>query len=103
MRNGQLVEPAQDNARFFIELARAVAPNEPEVRQAARQLDDRLVAEVRKALAAGNAEVAQHWIDVAADAGVSHDQITDLPPQPHRAHTTANPPPIPPLPPPSNH
>ena len=89
MRRGELVEPAQDNARFFIESARAVAPNEPEVRQAARQLDDRLVAEVRKALAAGNAEVAQHWIDVAADAGVSHDEITDLTREAQRVQTSA--------------
>jgi TonB family protein len=78
LRTGQLVEPAQDNARFFIESARAVAPNEPAVRQAQRQLDDRLVAEVRKALAAGSPEQAQHWLDAAADSGASRDDITEL-------------------------
>ncbi len=89
MRRGQLVEPAQDNARFFIESARAVAPNEAEVRQAERQLYERLVAEVRKALAAGNAETAQHWIDVAADSGVSRDQITGLTREAQRVQTSA--------------
>jgi TonB family protein len=89
LRRGELVEPAQDNARFFIESARAVAPNEAQVRQAERQLDDRLVAEVRKALAAGNAETAQHWIDVAADSGVSHDEITDLTREAQRVQTSA--------------
>jgi TonB family protein len=89
LRRGQLVEPAQDNARFFIESARALAPNEAEVRQADRQLDDRLVAEARKALAAGNAETAQHWIDVAADSGVSRDEITELTREAQRVQTSA--------------
>jgi TonB family protein len=89
LRRGQLVEPAQDNARFFIESARAVAPNEAEVRQAERQLDERLVAEVRKALSAGNAETAQHWIDVAADSGVSRDEITGLTREAQRVQMSA--------------
>ena len=89
LNRGQLVEPAQDNARFFIESARAVAPNDAQVRQAGRQLDDRLVAEVRTALAAGNTETAQHWIDVAADSGVSHDEITDLTREAQRVQTSA--------------
>jgi TonB family protein len=89
LRRGQLVEPAQNNALFFIESARAIAPNEAEVRLAQRQLDERLVAEVRKALAAGNAEGAQHWIDVAADSGVAHDQITELTRAAQRVQTSA--------------
>jgi TonB family protein len=89
LRGGQLVEPAQDNARFYIESARAVAPGQAEVRQAERQLDDRLVTEVRKALAAGNAETAQHWIDVAADSGVSRDEITNLTREAQRVQTSA--------------
>jgi TonB family protein len=89
MRSDQLVEPPQDSARFFIESARAVAPDEPEVRQAQKQLEDRLVAEVRKALADGNAENAQHWIDAAADSGVNRDDITDLTREAQRVQTSA--------------
>jgi TonB family protein len=89
LRAGQLVEPAQDNARFFIESARAVAPTEPQVRQAQKQLEEHLVAEVRKALAAGNAENAQHWIDAAADSGVSRDDIADLTRDAQRVQTSA--------------
>src|SRR5690606_2553463 len=43
MRSGQLVEPAQDNARFFIESARALAPNHAGVRRAQQQLTDRVL------------------------------------------------------------
>ena len=44
LRAGALVEPAQNNARFFIESARAIAPNQNDVRVAQRQLNDRIVA-----------------------------------------------------------
>jgi TonB family protein len=89
LRTGQLVDPPQDNARYFIESARAIAPNEPEVRQAQKQLQDRLVAEVRKALAAGDVESAQHGIDAAADSGLSHDDITDLTREAQQVQTNA--------------
>jgi protein TonB len=78
LSDGKLVEPAQDNARFFIESARALAPNDPQVRQAQQQLEERLVTEIRQALAAGNADTARGWIDAAADSGISHDVIADL-------------------------
>ena len=89
LRDGQLVEPAQDNAQFFIESARAVAPNEPQVREAQKQLEERLVAEARKAAAAGNVETAQHWIDAATDSGVSRDEITELTKETQRVQTNA--------------
>ncbi len=89
MGRGQLVEPAQDNARFFIESARALAPNQPDVRQAGRQLDEQLIAQARQALAAGNAEQAQRWIDAAADSGVSRDQLSELTRETERVRSTA--------------
>jgi TonB family protein len=78
LRAGALVEPAQNNARFFIESARAIAPNQNNVRQAQRQLADRIVAQARTAINAGNAEDADRWIAVAADSGVSQADITAL-------------------------
>ena len=89
LHQGQLVEPAQDNARFFIESARAVAPNEPQVKQAQKQLEEHLVAEVRTSLAAGNAETAQHWIDAASESGVGRDEITELTREAQRVQTSA--------------
>src|SRR5262249_38250267 len=69
-RDGQFVEAAEDNARFFIESARALATNRPEVQQAQRQLHDALIAQIRTVLSAGNAASAQQWIDIAAESGV---------------------------------
>ena len=89
MRRGELLEPAQDNARFYIESARAIAPNDTEVKQAVRQLGDRLVTEARKALTAGNADQADRWIQAAAETGVSRDDINSLTREQQRVRTAA--------------
>jgi TonB family protein len=78
MRSGQLVEPAEDNAQFYIESARALAPNDTEVKQIQKQFLERLVSDASKLLASGNADQAQQAIKVAADAGVSQDDIDAL-------------------------
>ena len=78
LRAGALVEPAQNNARFFIESARAISPNLAEVRTAQRQLSERIVAQARAAISAGNADEADRWIDAAGDSGVGRDDITAL-------------------------
>ena len=78
LRAGALVEPAQNNARFFIESARAIAPNQSDVKQAQKQLADRIVTQARAAITAGNAEEADRWIAAAAESSVSQGDITAL-------------------------
>ena len=89
MRAGELVDPAQDNAQFYIESARALAPNDAEVKQTRTQFLDRLVGEARKALLAGNADQGEHWIQVAYDAGVNSDDIAALTQEAQRVRTAA--------------
>jgi TonB family protein len=89
MRTGDLVEPAQDNAQFFIESARALAPNDSEVKQTQRQFLDRLAGEAHKALLAGNPDQGEHWIQVASDAGVNADDIAALTQEAERVRAAA--------------
>ena len=89
MRSGQLVEPAEDNAQFYIESARALAPNDAEVKQIQKQFLDRLASDARKLLASGNADQAQQAIKVAADAGVSQDDIDALDQEAEHVRATA--------------
>ena len=89
MRDGQLVEPAQDNARFYIESARALAPNDADVKQTRQIFLDRLVSEARKAIATDSADQAQHWIAAADDAGVAPDIVAQLTQDAGRALVTA--------------
>src|SRR5437762_1928150 len=59
LADGQLVEPAERNARFYIESARALAPQDPGVAQATQALIARLNVEAGQALTAGDPERAR--------------------------------------------
>jgi TonB family protein len=48
------------------------------VRTAQRQLTDKIVAQARSAISAGNADEAEKWIKAADDSGVGRDEITSL-------------------------
>ena len=78
MRRGALLEPAQNNARFFIESARALAPDDPGVQSAQAELRERLIAQARSALAAGNADEGERWIQAVGEAGASRDTLAAL-------------------------
>jgi periplasmic protein TonB len=78
IREGKLIEPATDNARFFIESAAAIAPDNPAVRESERDLAKRLVAAGRAALAAGNQDDGERWLAEASDAGAAADEITTV-------------------------
>ena len=89
MRDGQLVEPPQDNAGFYIESAQALAPDDVEVKQTQKAFLDRLVSEARKAIATDSAEQAEHWIAAADDAGVAPDVVAQLTQEVERVRATA--------------
>ena len=76
--HGQLIEPTEQNARFYIESARALSPDNPDVQRAQQDLLARLLAEANKALAAGNADRSDYWAAAALDAGADHAQVAAL-------------------------
>jgi protein TonB len=59
------------------------------VRQTQRLFLDRLITEARKALAAGNADQADRWIQAAADSGADQTDIAALTREDQRVRTTA--------------
>jgi len=78
LTRGALIAPVEDNARFYIESARALAPHDAGVQQATQELIDRLQSEAQQALRAKNAEQADIWIAAAADAGADAAQVNAL-------------------------
>ncbi|HKF98757.1 MAG TPA: energy transducer TonB [Steroidobacteraceae bacterium] len=78
LTRGALIAPVEDNARFYIESARALAPADIHVQQATQELIARLQNEARQALSAKNAEQADIWIAAAADAGAEPAQVGAL-------------------------
>jgi TonB family protein len=75
---GALTEPAGDNARFYIESARALAPRDPNLPRLQQQLAARVLAEARAAVAKGDSAAANRWLRSAADTGVDASDIDQL-------------------------
>ena len=75
---GAVLQPPEANARFFIESARALTPNNALVLQARVELGARLLAEAHQAVTAGNAEAAEAWIAAAAEAGADAAEVETL-------------------------
>ena len=78
LKQGHLIEPVEDNARFYIESARALAPQSTDVQQATEDLIARLESEAHEALSAKNADQADVWASAAADAGGDSAQVAAL-------------------------
>jgi TonB family protein len=78
LARGALIAPVEDNARFYIESARALTPGDARVHQATQELIGRLESEARQALIARNAEQADIWIAAALDAGAEPAQVGAL-------------------------
>jgi TonB family protein len=90
LARGALIAPVEDNARFYIESARALAPGDAGVEQATQELIVRLQSEARQALAAKNAEQAEIWIAAAADAGADPAQVGALRAEAQQLRSTAH-------------
>jgi TonB family protein len=78
LSRAQLIAPLEDNARFYIESARTIAPNDARVAEAVSDLIVRLESEARQALAARNPDMAESWITAAAGAGADAAEVTAL-------------------------
>jgi protein TonB len=72
---GAVLQPPEQNARFFIESARALAPTNPAVQQARAELATRLLNEAHQSVAAANAEAADTWAAAAAEAGADAAEV----------------------------
>jgi TonB family protein len=75
---GRLIEPPEQNARFFIESARALAPADAAVQQATQELIARLQAEAGQALTAGHPDQADIWASAALEAGANRADVAAL-------------------------
>jgi TonB family protein len=75
LRSGALIEPAQDNARFYLEAARQVVPDDPGVAEITRTLQRELLTRAGAAASAGNAADTERWLANADSAGATRADI----------------------------
>lgn len=74
-RSGNLIEPAENNAKFFVDAAAALAPRDPAVRKAQRDLAARMLARARDAAQAGDLSGGERWAQAASDAGAPSEEL----------------------------
>ena len=69
LRSGALIEPPQDNARFYLEAARQIMPDDPGVVETSRALRKEMLTRAGAAASAGNAAETERWLANADGAG----------------------------------
>lgn len=69
VRSGDLIEPPGDNARFYLESARQLIPQDPGLAEATRQLQQALLDRAAAAAGVGNAAETERWLANADGAG----------------------------------
>jgi TonB family protein len=75
---GALIEPPQNNARFFVESALALAPQDAGVLEARRQLADQLIARARASIEGGELDGAERLLAAAGESGAARATLTPV-------------------------
>jgi len=78
MRSGSLIEPPEDNARFYLEAARQTIADDPAVKETERALQKELLARAGAAASAGNAGETERWLANADASGAPRAEMTSI-------------------------
>ncbi|MEO8062682.1 MAG: TonB family protein [Pseudomonadota bacterium] len=78
MRAGSLIEPSEDNARFYLEAARQVAPDDPALEETTRALQKELLTRAAMAGNSGNAADTERWLAYADGTGAGRQEMTAI-------------------------
>jgi protein TonB len=76
IRDGRLVDPADDDAKTYVQQLHEVAPSNPITQRAVRELDAAYMRKAREAAAAKSAPEVDRWLAEARAGGVSAAEIT---------------------------
>jgi TonB family protein len=78
LRNGALTEPSGDNARFYLEAARQLAPEDAAVAETTRALQQEMLGRAAAAAGQGNAAETERWLANADGAGAARPEMTQI-------------------------
>jgi TonB family protein len=78
LKSGALIEPSEDNARFYLEAARQVVPDDPALADLSRGLQKELLARASAAASTGNAAETERWLANADGAGASRPEMANI-------------------------
>jgi TonB family protein len=78
LRSGALIEPSEDNARFYLEAAQQIVPEDPAVEETSRALQKQLLDRASTAATSGNAAETERWLANADSAGAQRQEMTGI-------------------------
>jgi TonB family protein len=78
LKSGALIEPSEDNARFYLEAARQTVPDDPALPEVSRALQKELLARASTAAGAGNAADTERWLANADGAGAPRPEMANI-------------------------
>lgn len=78
IRDGKLVDPADDDAKTYVQQLHEVAPSNPITQRAVRELDAAYMRKAREAAAAKSTPEVDRWLAEARAGGVSAAEITSF-------------------------
>ena len=78
IRDGKLVDPADDDAKTYVQQLHDVAPSNPITQRAVRELDGAYMRKAREAAAAKSAPEVDRWLAEARAGGVSAAEIASF-------------------------
>jgi TonB family protein len=78
LASGALIEPSEDNARYYVEAARQIIPEDTGVQETSRLLQKQLLERAATAASAGNAADTERWLANADSAGAPRQEMTAI-------------------------
>lgn len=78
LKSGALIEPSEDNARFYLEAAKQAAPDDPALPEVTRALQKELLARASAAAGTGDAADTERWLANADGAGASRPDMANI-------------------------
>jgi len=78
LKSGALIEPSEDNARFYLEAARQIVPDDPSLPDITRALQKELLARASTAAGTGNAAETERWLANADGAGAPRPEMASI-------------------------
>jgi TonB family protein len=71
LNTGAIIEPANDNASYYIASARALSPRDPATQRMSQAVQDRMLQEARAAAGRGEGAATDKWLNLARQNGAA--------------------------------
>jgi TonB family protein len=74
----RLIEPANDNAKYFYQTLKQLEPGNPALASVLQDLGTRLSAKARRALILGQLDAAKNWLDELGSIGFNSAEVVSV-------------------------